>query len=97
MINVGIGRHNIEIARQNDRRVQAMKFGCVLQEPSHPGEFVVKFRTRLRIIVRGIKRCDEHVRDGRLHVPALPVRWISRERGARQDWTGAAENRDAIP
>ena len=72
-IDVGVGRHDVEIPGEHDRRIEGVKLGRVRQKPFHPGELVFEFRPRLRVAVRRIERRDEHAVDGCLDVAALRI------------------------
>ena len=65
-IDVGVGRHDIEIPCEHDRRVDGADLGGVRQEPFHPRELVLEFRSGLRVAIRRIERGDKHAR------PPLP-------------------------
>ena len=54
-IDVGVSRHNIEIAGENDRCINAIKFDGMLQKPLHPSELIFEFRSRLWVAVRRIE------------------------------------------
>ena len=85
-INVGVRRHDIEIPREHDRRIEVVKLGRVGQEPLHPGELVFEFRAWLRVAVRRIERRDQHAVHGCLDVATLRIGGITGQRGARDDW-----------
>jgi hypothetical protein len=50
-VDVEVGRHHVVVASQDDGDFLIQKVGSVIQQPMEPVQFVVKFRTRLRIAV----------------------------------------------
>jgi len=53
-VDVGVGRHDVEVSGQHHGRIENAKLGSVLQEPLHPSKLVVEFRARLRVAVRRV-------------------------------------------
>src|SRR5262249_55971110 len=82
-IDVGVGRHDIKISGQYDRRVQGVKLGSIRQKPFHPGEYVLEFRPRLRVTVGRVDSRDENAVDSGLDIPALRIFWIARQLSSR--------------
>ena len=52
LIDIAIGRHDIEIAGEHDRHVGGEQIRRMRDQPVHPGELVGEFRSGLRIAVR---------------------------------------------
>ena len=97
-INIGVGRHDVEVPREHDRRIQGVKLGRVSQEPLHPGELIFEFRPRLRVAVRRIERGNQHAVDRRLDIAALRISGVAGQLGTRDDGlTIATQDGDAVP
>ena len=82
-IDIGIGRHNIVVPRQDDGRIEGAKLGGVRNQTFHPCQLVLELWPRLWIAVRRIERGDQHAVDGALNVAALGIGRITRQRGVR--------------
>ena len=81
-IDVGIGRRDIEIPGEHDRRINGVKLGRMGQESLHPGELVFEFRSRLRVAVGCIERRNQHTFHRRFDIAALPIVRIAWQREA---------------
>ena len=102
-----VGFRRIDVALRSARRCSRrpapparprIKLGGMRDEPLHPRELVVEFRSGLRIAVRRIERADEHAVHRRLDVAALRVGWIAGQRGrVRTGSPSAGENGNAVP
>lgn len=54
IVNIGVGKNNIEIAAENHRPAATEKFPRMLQESVHPAQLIFKLRNVVRRIVRRI-------------------------------------------
>src|SRR5690606_15045388 len=98
LINVEIGRHDIEIADQRHRYLEIEQLLPVCPKTFEPAELVVEFWAGRRIAVREIKTADDHAVDGRFDIAAVIVAWFSRKAAARFNRVGIpCENCHAVP
>ena len=97
-IDVGVGRHDVEIPCEHDRRIESIELSRVLQQPLHPDELVFEFRSWLGVAVRCIEIRNQHAIDRCFDVAALRIVGITRQRSARDNGLAAAgEDGDAVP
>lgn len=97
-VDVRLGRHDVIVARQNDRRIKVDQTPGVTVQAVEPGQLVIELGTGLRIAVRQVEAADQHPIDCGLDVSALFVGEVARQTSAGQDGrTAAAQDRHAVP
>src|SRR5215813_14431020 len=97
-IDITVRRHDVVVARENDRDARAVELLGMGRKALHPSELIREFGARLWVAVRGIERRDQHAMHRRLDIAALGVSWIAGQLRARDDGLAiAAEDGDAVP
>ena len=97
-IDVAVGRNDVVIAGQHDRRSGAIELRRMRRETFHPGKLVREFWAGLRVAVGRVQRGHQHAIHCRLQVAALAVSGISRQLGLRDDGLATAgEDGNAVP
>src|SRR5271166_6449047 len=98
LIDVEVGRYDVVVAGENDRRARRQEVFGVLCQTLKPAQLVVELRARRRVAVRQIKAADQHAVDRRLDIAAICVVRITRKSSTCFDGIRAAcEDGDAIP
>ena len=97
-IDVELGRRDIVVTDEHDRRACLSQRSGVEAQPLVPGELVVEFRAGLRVAVGRIDAGDEDAVDGGLDVAGLDVGSVARQGGAGEDRLDtASDDGDAVP
>ncbi len=97
-VDVELGRHDVVIAGQQDRRAARQQRLRMRREALEPAQLVVEFRSGCRIAVRQVEAADRQPVDCRLQIAAMRVFGIAGQTAAELRRLGAAgENRDSVP
>ena len=98
LIDVEIGRRNVEVAGKHDGRAAPAQRGRMLPQPFQPGQLVVEFRPGPGISVWRVDGGDQHAAHGRLDVARLNVGRIARQfRPCQHGCSAAGQDGHAVP
>ena len=73
VVDIGIGGHHIEAARQHRGHVLVQQCSCVVMEANKPRQFVVEARARDGVTVGEVHGCDAQAVEVALDVARLEV------------------------
>src|SRR5262249_11336088 len=98
LVDVPLGRNDIEISRQYDGRCAADELGGVPGETLEPAQLVVESRTGCRVAVRQVEATDGDLPDLRFDVAAMGILGIAGEHAADLgELVPTGEYRNAVP
>ena len=98
VVDVVVGRHHIEIARDHHRMAAIAQRRRMGDQALEPRQLVVELGARLGIAIGQVQAGHQHAFDRRLQIAALRIVVGARQAAPNFHWVGAlGQNRHAIP
>ena len=98
LVDVDLGRHDVEVAGQDDGPLELHQLGGVRRQALEPAQLVVELRAGRRVAVRQVQAADQHAADVGFDVAAVHVLRIAGQAAARlHGLSAAAQDGDAVP